>query len=168
MPAAPVTQLNSPSNGPSSTHPRKSSPSATPPPALSRKYSPSTPQTADFGPFFVRWANFFAHSPTIRPNRANFIPHAEPLPVQNSPCRPARRPNRYKTLPASGLGRPTRYKTLPARPKTLILAHFAPAGRTLYRFHHQQAEHGEKSHASTPHRTPTTHPFPNSACNSIA
>ena len=39
---------------------------------------------------------------------------------QTSPCRPGRRP--------------TRYKTLPARPKTLILAQFAPAGRTLYRF----------------------------------
>ena len=53
------------------------------------------------------------------------------------------RPTRYKTLPASGLGRPTRYKTLPARPKTPILAHFSHAGRTLYRFRHQQPEQGE-------------------------
>ena len=50
-------------------------------------------------------------------------------PVQNSPCRPARRP--------------TRYKTLPARPKTLISAHFSRAGRTFYRFRHQQPEQGE-------------------------
>ena len=50
-------------------------------------------------------------------------------PVQNSPCRPARRP--------------TRYKTLPARPKTLISTHFSRAGRTFYRFRHQQPEQGE-------------------------
>ena len=59
------------------------------------------------------------------------------------PARPARRPTRYKTLPASGLGRPTRYKTLPASPKTPISAHFSHAGRTLYRFRHQQPEQGE-------------------------
>ena len=52
-------------------------------------------------------------------------------------------PTRYKTLPASGLGRPTRYKTLPASPKTPISAHFSHAGRTLYRFRHQQPEQGE-------------------------
>ena len=141
------------------------------------------------------------------------------------PARLARRPTRYKTLPASGLGRPTRYKTLPASPKTPISAHFSHAGRTLYRFRHQQPEQGElypacgatsgtklspqaarrptryktlpaspktpisahfshagrtlyrfrhqhdkqgeKSHAPTPHRTPTTCPSPNFACNSI-
>ena len=59
------------------------------------------------------------------------------------PARLARRPTRYKTLPASGLGRPTRYKTLPASPKTPISAHFSHAGRTLYRFRHQQPEQGE-------------------------
>ena len=99
MPAAPVAQLNSPSNGTFCTHPRNSSPSATPPPALSRKNSPSTPQTANFGLFFVRWANFFAHSPTIRPNRANFIPHAEPLPVQNSPSTHPRRAQPVQNSP---------------------------------------------------------------------
>ena len=40
-----------------------------------RKTSPSTPQNANFGPFFVRRANFFALSPTIRPSRANFFAH---------------------------------------------------------------------------------------------
>ena len=39
---------------------RKSSPSTTPPAVFSRKSSPGTPQAADCGPFFVRWANFFA------------------------------------------------------------------------------------------------------------
>ena len=62
----------------------------------------------------------------------------------------------------------TRYKTLPARPKTPILAHLAPAGRTLYCFRHQHDKQGEKSHAPTPHHTPTTHLSPNFACNSIA
>ena len=61
--------------------------------------------------------------------------HAPPSahPVQNSP---GTRPRR-----------PTRYKTLPARPKYLFSAHFAPAGRTLYHFHHHQAEQGEFSTA---------------------
>ena len=40
---------------------RQNSPSTVRPAAVPRKTSPSTPQTAVFGPFFVRWANFFAH-----------------------------------------------------------------------------------------------------------
>ena len=72
-------------------------------------------------------------STTTKPSRANFLPHTEPPTVQNSP---GTRPRR-----------PTRYKTLPARPKHPFSAHFAPAGRVLYRFHHHQAEQGEKSHA---------------------
>ena len=36
---------------------------------------PGTPQTADFGPFFVRRANFIALAPTIRPSRENFFAH---------------------------------------------------------------------------------------------
>ena len=55
--------------------PRKTSPSTTPPAVFSRKSSPGTPQTDVFGPFFVRWANFFALTPTIRPSRANFFAH---------------------------------------------------------------------------------------------
>ena len=100
-------------------------------------------------------------STTTKPSRANFLPHTEPptvqnspstqpsrpQPVQNSPSTRPRRPNRYKTLPARAPRGRYRYKTLPARPKYLFSAHFAPAGRTLYRFHHHQAEQGEKSHA---------------------
>ena len=56
---------------------------------------------------------------------------------------------RYKTLPARSLGEPNRYKTLPARPKYPFSTHFAPAGRILYRFHHQYATQGEESHAPT-------------------
>ena len=40
---------------------------------LVRRNSSSTPQTTDFRPFFVRRANFFALTPTIRPSRANFF-----------------------------------------------------------------------------------------------
>ena len=53
------------------------------------------------------------------------------------------RPNRYKTLPTHAPGRRYRYKTLPAPPKWPISARITPAGRTLYRSHHQQVEQGE-------------------------
>ena len=65
---------------------------------------------------------------------------------QRDKTRPAARLdgiNRYKTLPAARLDGINRYKTLPARPKTLISTHFSRAGRTLYRFRHQQPEQGE-------------------------
>ncbi len=64
---------------------------------------------------------------------------AGPMPVQNSPS-------------SQPSGR-HRYKTLPAPPKWPISARFTPAGRTLYRSHHQQVEQGEKSPAPTPHLT---------------
>ena len=63
------------------------------------------------------------------------------------------RPNRYKTLPTHAPGRRYRYKTLPARAKTPIVAHFQHAGRTLYRFHHQQVEQGELYTAPTTNRS---------------
>ena len=50
---------------------------------------------------------------------------------------------RYKTPPARGPRGPNRYKTPPAPPKWPISARFTPAGRTLYRLRHQQAEQGE-------------------------
>ena len=95
-------------------------------------------------------------STTTKPSRANFLPHTEPPTVQNSP---GTRPRR-----------PTRYKTLPARPKHPFSAHFAPAGRTLYRFHHHQAEQGEFSTAYgttygtklSRHAPPSAHPVQNS------
>ena len=135
-----------------------------------------------FRPILRQQGELCTVSATNTTSRANFIPHAEPLPVQNSPsthprraqpvqnspCRPARRPTRYRTLPARPARRPTRYKTLPASPKTPISAHFSHAGRTFYRFRHQHDEQGEKSHAPTLHRTPTTCRSPNFACNSIA
>ena len=43
--------------------------------ALPRKSSPSGPSNANFGRFFVHWANFFALTPTIRPSRANYFAH---------------------------------------------------------------------------------------------
>ena len=100
-------------------------------------------------------------STTTKPSRANFLPHTEPptvqnspgtrprraIPVQNSPGTQPSRPQPVQNSPSTRPRRPTRYKTLPACPKHPFSAHFAPAGRTLYRFHHHQAEQGEKSHA---------------------
>ena len=62
---------------------------------------------------------------------------------RNSSCTTSLDHTRYKTLPARLARRPTRYKTLPASPKTPISAHFSHAGRTFYRFRHQQPEQGE-------------------------
>ena len=81
-----------------------------------------------------------AYSPGCRPLGS----HSR---LATTPSTMPRRLHRYKTLPARNPRGPNRYKTLPARPKYLFSAHFAPAGRTLYRFHHHQAEQGEKSHA---------------------
>ena len=60
---------------PTAAGPRQSSPGTALPPAFPRKGSPSTPQTSDFGTFFVRRANFFALASTIRPNRAKNVAH---------------------------------------------------------------------------------------------
>ena len=123
------------------------------------KLSPHT-QKRRFRPTFrTQGESFHAHA-NNKPRRENFVPHARPVPVQNSPSTQPRGITRYKTLPARGPVGPTRYKTLPARPKYPFSAHFEPAGRVLYRFHHHQAEQGEKSHAPTPHLTPVTCPPP--------
>ena len=81
-----------------------------------------------------------AYSPGCRPLGS----HSR---LATTPSTMPRRLHRYKTLPARNPRGPNRYKTLPARPKYLFSAHFAPAGRTLYRFHHHQAEQGEFSTA---------------------
>ena len=62
-------------------------------------------------------------------------------------CRPLGSHSRLATTPSTMPRRLHRYKTLPARPKHPSSAHFAPAGRVLYRFHHHQAEQGEFSAA---------------------
>lgn len=96
--------------------------------------------------FRTQGESFHAHA-NNKPRRENFVPHAGPVPVQNSPRSQPRQAQPVQNSPDTQPRRPTRYKTLPTRPKTPILGHFAPAGRTLYRFHHHQAEQGEKSHA---------------------
>ena len=62
---------------------------------------------------------------------------------EKGPMQTTSGPQRDKTRPAARLDGINRYKTLPARPKTLISAHFLRAGRTFYRFRHQQPEQGE-------------------------
>ena len=65
----------------------------------------------------------------------------------------AQRATPVQNSPSSQPSGRHRYKTPPAPPKWPISARFTPAGRTLYRSHHQQVEQGEKSHAPTPHLT---------------
>ena len=120
-----------------------------------------------FRPTFRMQGELCTASATNNPSRENFIPHAVPLPVQNSPSKRPWQAHPVQNSPSRPARPPIRYKTLPASPKTPISAHFSHAGRTLYRFRHQHDEQGEKSHAPTPHRTPTTCPSPNFACNSI-
>ena len=120
--------------------PVQNSPSKRPWQAHPVQNSPSEPQNADFGPFCA--------------SRENFVPFPPPT----------RQAGRTLSRTQSHF----RYKTLPASPKTPISAHFSHAGRTFYRFRHQHDEQGEKSHAPTLHRTPTTCRSPNFACNSIA
>ena len=95
-----------------------------------------------------------AYSPGCRPlgshSRLATTPSTMPRRLhryKTLPARNPRGPNRYKTLPARNPRGPNRYKTLPACPKHPFSVHFAPAGRTLYRFHHHQAEQGEFSTA---------------------
>ena len=104
-----------------------------------------------------------AYSPGCRPLGS----HSR---LATTPSTMPRRLHRYKTLPARAPRGRYRYKTLPARPKYLFSAHFAPAGRTLYRFHHHQAEQGEFSTAYgttygtklSRHAPPAAHPVQNS------
>ena len=131
---------NSPSNRPLQAHPVQN--------------SPRSPEIALFGAFYPSRENFFTLG--LQTDHAGRTFYR----MQNH--------FRDKTLPAYGPHALNRYKTLPARPKAPISAHFPHAGRVLYRFHHQQAEQGEESHAPTPRLTPTTHTSPNSARNSIA
>ena len=118
-----------------------------------------------------------AYSPGCRPlgshSRLATTPSTMPRRLhryKTLPARNPRGPNRYKTIPARNPRGPNRYKTLPARPKHPFSAHFAPAGRTLYRFHHHQAEQGEFSAAYgttygtklSRHAPPAAHPVQNS------
>ena len=59
------------------------------------------------------------------------------------PARVVQPHSRYKTRPAHSSSPHTRYKTRPARPKWPNLARFSRAWRTFYRFHQQEAAHGE-------------------------
>ena len=100
---------------------------------------PQHPQNGPFQHVLRQQGELYTACATNKPSRENFVPHAGTMPVQNSPS-------------SQPSGR-QRYKTLPAPPKWPISARFTPAGRTLYRSHHQQVEQGEKSPAPTPHLT---------------
>ena len=122
--------------------------------------SPGTPQNADFGPFSGCWANFVTLGLQTDHAGRTLYRIRGLCRYKALPARTPGGPTRYKTLPAYGPHALNRYKTLPACPKAPISAHFPHAGRVLYRFHHQQAEQGEESHAPAPRLTPPTHPPP--------
>ena len=127
---------------PPSAFPRKNSPSTPPPAAFPRKNSPSTPENADLGPFFVRWANFFALAPTSgragrtfsrtrRDNVATLKPITplQPL-VQASmkPPAPLLAPKQRPLKPASPLQPKNAPKTPISRPQRR--RRFQPHART--------------------------------------
>ena len=119
-------------HGVSCANPRKTSPGATPPAVLSRKNSPSAPQNADFEPFFVCRANFFAlvsapgragrtfsrtehgHVPTLKPitplqplMQASMKPPAPLLALEQQPLKPTT-PLQPKNAPKTPISRPQR------------------------------------------------------------
>ena len=116
-----TTQL-APSD-PTAAGSRKNSPNTTPPAAFPRIISPSTPQDGDFGPFFVRWANYFALTPTIRPSRANFFAHGPPPMGTLKPTTPLRAPEQQPLKPPSPLLAP---KQRPLKPPSPLQPKNAP------------------------------------------
>ena len=91
------------------------------------------------------------------PSRENFVPHPEPIPVQNSPCSagPGAHPVQNSPRSPTPAAHPVQNS-----PHTPTKAHFSPfcpsrenfvplspprppAGRTLYRSHHHDAQQGE-------------------------
>ena len=132
--------------------------------------SPSKPQNADFGPLFACRENFVPlPPPTTRAGRTLSRMRCH-FRYKTLPASGLGRPTRYKTLPAARLGGPPGTKLSQQAPKRqfrptfrmqgeLFTAsatnnpsreNFLPlpppttrAGRTLYRFRHQQPEQGE-------------------------
>ena len=136
--ASPVQK--SPNTPTPAAQPVQNSPNTPTPAAQPVQNSPNTPKIAHFSPFC--------------PSRENFVPLAPPRPPAGRTLYRAQRQTRYKTLPARPVRRPSRYKILPTRPKRPISASFAPAGRTLYRSHHHDAQQGEL--CTAPSTTPGT------------
>ena len=136
------------------------------------KNSPSTPQTADFGPFFVHWANYFAHSPTTRPSRENFVPHAGPVPVQNSPGTHPQRAQPVQNSPgvSSSAAQPVQnspgtlawraqpVQNSPSTPETALFDQFYPSRENFVPLPPTTSHAGRrKSRANTPPHPNNTH-----------
>ena len=83
---------------------------------LVRRNSSSTPQTTDFRPFFVRRANFFALTPTIRPSRANFFAHRTPPAATMQPMTPPQPLMQASMKPPSPLRAPEKQPLKPTTP----------------------------------------------------
>ena len=97
----------------------------TPSSGISAKNSPSTPENADLGPFFVRWANFsrtgHGHVPTLKPMtplqplmQASMKPPAPLLAPKKRPLKPAT-PLQPKNAPKTPISRPQRRRRFQSR-----------------------------------------------------
>ena len=106
-----------------------------------------------FRAIFRMQGELFTASATNTTSRENFIPHAGPLPVQNSPSKPGSAAHPVQNSPSEP-------QNADFGPLFACRENFVPLPPPTTRA-------GRKSHAPTPHRTPTTCPSPNFACNSI-
>ena len=138
-PPSAFPRKSSPSTPPPAAFPRKNSPNTPPPAAFPRKNSPSTPENGDLGPFFMRWANFFALTstpgqagrtfsrtghgrvPTLKPMtprqplmQASMKPPAPLLAPKQRPLKPAT-PLQPKNAPKTPISRPQRRRRFQSR-----------------------------------------------------
>ena len=133
-----------------------------------------------FWPTFRMQGELCTASATNNPSRENFIPHAVPLPAQNSPSKRPWQAHPVQNSPSKRLGGPPGTKLSQQAPKRRFRPTFRMQGElcTASATNNPSRENfvplpppttraGRKSHAPTPHRTPTTCPSPNFACNSI-
>ena len=123
--------------------PRKNSPCTPPPAAFPRKTSPGTPENTNFGPFFVRRANFFALTPTIRPSRANFFAHRTPPMGTLKPMTPLRALMQASMKPPSPMLAPEQQPLKPTTPMQPKNAPKTPTSR-LQRRHRFQLGLGRR------------------------
>ena len=168
-PAAQPVQ-NSPRSADPSAQPVQNSPNT--PRQQPNRYKtlpthPKRPISASFARAGRTLYRFHPHAPQLgelctasiptTPSRENFVPHPEPIPVQNSPCSagPGAHPVQNSPRSPTPAAHPVQNS-----PHTPTKAHFSPfcpsrenfvplsppcppAGRTLYRSHHHDAQQGE-------------------------
>ena len=125
-------------------------------------------QKGPFQPVLPEQGELCTARTTTTPSRENFVPHQAPNPVQNSPNTPTPAAQPVQNSPCSAGPGAHPVQNSPNTPKK---AHFSPfypsrenfvplspprppAGRTLYRSHHHDAQQGEL--CTAPSTTPGT------------